>query len=153
MYAGSFRFCLRWLLLGVWLCAGLAAAAIDNPDAPDLVAAFQARLAPFEQRVSEAAGGDANAALAQQARFLDDELNAAYQGLLRRLDAEQRRRLVQSQRQWLLYRDAEFKLSARLWTRETSGSSANLGRGLYQAALVRQRIEQLLGMMRNVPSQ
>ncbi len=147
------KLCARWLLVLTRLCAGYAAAAIDNPDAPDLVAAFRARLAPFEQRVSEAAGGDVNTALTQQARFLDNELNTAYQTLLRRLAAPQRQLLAQSQRPWLPHRDAGFKLAARLWTRELSGSSANLGRGLYQAALVRQRIEQLLSILRTLPSQ
>ena len=88
--------------------ATLAAAAIDNPDAPDRVAAFAARAAPLEAALAETSGGSAASQAGQAyAVFLDTELNTAYHALLARLQPPARQALVVSQRQWLRFRDAE----------------------------------------------
>ncbi|QPF71976.1 DUF1311 domain-containing protein [Roseateles sp. DAIF2] len=127
--------------------AGLlgGAHAIDNPDAPDRVGAFERRAAPLEQGLEASDGGGA-AAQAGRAydAFLDSELNIAYRELLSKLDDPARQALVEAQRRWLLFRDAEYGFMGRHWTRERSGSSASLSIAGYRSALVKTRIVQLL---------
>ena len=141
-----------------WLCGAVAwalagpALSIDNPDAPDWTAAFQARAQPLEEQVSVTAGGPGQAAAgATYARFLDGELNQAYQALLKQLEGEARRALVQSQRQWLAFRDSEGRFIARNWTLQNFGSSSALSRADYQASLVKQRVLTLLAYLQNYP--
>lgn len=128
-----------------------SAHAIDNPDAPDLLGEFRSQSELHEQRVHEAAGGNANAELGVQATFLDAELNRAYQALMARLSESQREALRESQRAWLKHRDAEAAFIAQLWTREDFGSSSTVSRGQHQARLVRDRVEMLLGVLQSLP--
>lgn len=147
-WAGVLRLMLLWLAL---LPVG-AALAIDNPDAPDRTGQFLARAQPLEAQVSDASGGIALArATGAYAKFLDAELNRAYTQLLAKLDEPARRALVQSQRQWLLFRDAELHFIGSNWTPENFGSSSALSRGGYAAALVKQRVVTLLGYLQNYP--
>ena len=126
--------------------------AIDNPDAPDLLAAFQARAQPLEERRSAASGGPAQAQAARAyAAFLEAELNQAYQGLLPQLARPARTALVLSQRQWLRFRDAEGAFIDRQWVAHDFGSSAALSRAEYRAELVRQRVLSLLAYRQSVP--
>lgn len=127
------------------------ALAIDNPDAPDLTAAFQARAKPLEDRIGEAAGGgpalaQANAAYAQ---FLDAELNQAYAQLQAQLKPADRRALTQAQRRWLRFRDAEDQFIDHNWTPQNFGSSSALSRAGYRAMVVRQRVLALLAYLQN----
>jgi uncharacterized protein YecT (DUF1311 family) len=142
---------LPWAL--ALLFQACAVQAIDNPDAPDLLGEFRSQSVLHEQRVAEAAGGNASAALGAQAAFLDAELNRAYQALMTRLPEPQRKALRESQRAWLNHRDAEAAFTAQLWTREDFGSSAVLSRGLHQARLLRDRVEMLLGVLQSLPGE
>ena len=150
----------RWLrgaaassLLGWAVWAGHPAWAIDNPDAPDWTAEFNARAKPLEERWSAEAGSPGEAAAAQAyARFLDAELNQAYQALLRQLQGEPRRALLQSQRQWLAFRDAEHRFINGNFTPQAFGSSSSLSRADYRASLVRQRVLTLLAYLQNYPA-
>ena len=128
--------------------------AIDNPDAPDLVAGFEARAKPLEDSVDQAAGGGGAlpTALNAYSAFLDRELNTAYASLMARLSPALRRDLQQSQRRWLAWRQSELAFIDRQWTREAAGSSASLTRGLYRNALVKQRTLTLLQYLREIPS-
>ena len=145
---------LQGLLAGMvaWLLALAPCLALDNPDTPDLAAAFQSRALPFEARLSEAAGGPG---LAQAARayaaFLEAELNQAYQQLLPHLAKPARAALLLSQRQWLRFRDAEGVFIDGNWVAQDFGSSAALSRVDYRAALVRQRVLSLLAYRQNYP--
>lgn len=146
-----------WLLAAgataLWLATGRAAWAIDNPEAPDWTAAFQARAQPLEERWTAEAGGPGEAAAAlAYARFLDAELNQAYQALLDLLQAEPRRALVRSQRQWLAYRDAEQRFIHNAFTPQTFGSSSALSRADYRHTLVKQRVLTLLAYRQNYPA-
>lgn len=119
--------------------------AIDNPDAPDRVEAFERRAAPLEQQLAETSGGGAAVRAGQEyASFLDAELNAAYRALLAHLRSPAREALVESQRRWLNFRSAESHFIARHWTRARSGSSATLSAAGYRNALTKERVVQLL---------
>ncbi len=147
----------RWLCgAAAWALAGWAgrpAWAIDNPDAPDWTAEFNARAKPLEERwAAEAGGPGAAAAGLAYARFLDAELNQAYQALLQQLQGEPRRALVQSQRQWLAFREAEHRFIAGNFTPQAFGTSSALSRADYRASLVRQRVLTLLAYLQNYPA-
>ncbi|MBL8472385.1 MAG: DUF1311 domain-containing protein [Rhodocyclaceae bacterium] len=145
------------------LAAGVASAtlallplstwAIDNPDAPDLAAAFEVRAKHYEARVAAAAGGgpELSVALAEYAKFLDQELNAAYAGAHARLGAAGKADLRAAQRRWLAWRDAEGAFIDGQWTQSTAGSSYLLTRALARAAPVRERTLSLLRYLRELP--
>jgi uncharacterized protein YecT (DUF1311 family) len=119
--------------------------AIDNPDAPDRVASFERRAEPFEKQLSATDGGSAATRAGHAyAAFLDAELNTAYRALLYHLDSPAREALVESQRRWLRFRDADYAFITRHWTRERSGSSASLSIAGYRNTLVKERIVRLL---------
>ena len=150
----QWRALLQGLVAGVaaWLLMQAPCWAIDNPDAPDLVAAFQSRAQPFEARLSEAAGGPGLPPAARaNAAFLEAELDQAYQQLLRQLGKPARATLLLSQRQWLRFRDAEGVFIDGNWVAQDFGSSAALSRADYRAGLVKQRVLSLLAYRQNYP--
>ena len=127
--------------------AGFAASAgaVDNPDVPDRVAAFERRAAPFEKQLAGTDGGSAASSAGQSyGSFLDAELNQAYRALLSNLKGPAHAALAESQRRWLRFRDAEYDFIARHWTRERGGSSASLSVAQSRNALVKERVLQLL---------
>jgi uncharacterized protein YecT (DUF1311 family) len=148
------RHWLRAIVAGACLTPGAGPTwAIDNPDAPDWTAAFTTRAQPLEARWSAEAGGPGGAAAAQAyARFLDAELNQAYQALLQQLPGEARRALVQSQRQWLAFRAAETRFIHGNFTPQNFGSSSALSRADYGTSLVKQRVLTLLAYLQNYPA-
>jgi uncharacterized protein YecT (DUF1311 family) len=149
----NMKWTLPSLVFLAWVMAFLSMApvwAIDNPDGPNRVAEFLTRAEPFEQRLAEESSAAALASAAREyERFLDVELNQAYQQLLVHVGGKSRHALVASQRQWLLFRDAENSFINRNWTQEAFGSSSKLSRADYHAALVRQRIVILLAYLQN----
>lgn len=139
--------------LAAWLLAQAPCWAIDNPDAPDQVAAFQSRAQPLEARRSDTAGGPGQAQAARAyAAFLEAELNQAYPLLLAQLAKPARAALLQSQRQWLRFRDAEGVFIDGNWVAQDFGSSALLSRADYRAGLVKQRVLTLLAYRQNYPT-
>lgn len=128
------------------------ARALDNPDAPNVVAEFEQRAKPFEQKISDSAGGGAVvAAYADYERFLDDELKRAYAALAKKLDRKRKLQLQRSQRTWLAFRNAEAAFIRDNWTTQQFGSSSQLSRGAYRSTLSRDRIVGLLHYLRNYP--
>ena len=131
------------------VCMGLAAPlahAIMNPDAPDYVAEFRQRAQPFENRLKHqsSVSGTAQAG-ADYAKFLDKELNQAYQLLLKKLtDPAVRETLRKSQRAWLTYYKAETDFIATNWVPANFGNSYELSRQEYSNALIKVRTEDLL---------
>jgi len=127
-----------------------SARAIDNPDAPDRKAEFLARAQPYEERLAAESGGPAMAmAATAYAKFLDVELNRAYQQLLGQLGDDARRALTRSQREWLRYLDAETRFIDRNWTPRNFGSSSALSRADYRSTLIKQRVLTLLAYLQN----
>ena len=131
------------------VCMGLAgplAHAIANPDAPDYSGQFEQRAQPFEKRLKHQSevSGTAQAGV-DYAKFLDKELNQAYQLLLKKLtDTEARETLKKSQRAWLAYYKAETDFIATNWVSANFGNSYKLSRQEYSNALIKARIEDLL---------
>lgn len=139
------------LVLALGLPAG-AVLAIDNPDRPDPVAEFASRAGDFETRIAGAGNDrDALATYAQYEQFLDRELNRAYTTLVRQGRDSRRQDLVRSQKSWLVFRDAELRFIANNWTPQDFGSSSAASRAAYRAALIRGRVETLLGYLRSYP--
>ncbi len=119
--------------------------AIDNPDAPDLIAEFEAREKPLIKKAHEAAGYNPGIiAYRDYLNFLDKELNVIYKTLHAKLPAEQQRQLKQSQLAWLKHRDLEFSLIDNTWKQPDFGSSSSITRGQFKASLIRSRIIQLM---------
>jgi hypothetical protein len=131
------------------LCAlgfALSASAVDNPDAPDHIGEFRQRSAPFEQAVSEAAGGAASAELGDWIEFLETELTQTEDALSAALPDSERSRLQRAQATWREQTIADEALARAVWTHERVGSSASLALGLERAAALQQRVELLLRM-------
>lgn len=126
--------------------------ALDHPDVPDYRTAFALRALPYQDALEQASSTTALAqAYEAQSRFLDGELNRAYQQLMGQLDADSRRKLVAAQRAWLVHQQAEADFIVTEWMPKRFGSSSTLSRAVYRNALVRARIEVLLGYLQNYP--
>jgi uncharacterized protein YecT (DUF1311 family) len=125
--------------------------AIDNPDAPDYVAEFRARSKAHESAINQEARTtqDFVSAYAAYECFLDEELNSAYRSLMDRLDEKALQRLIQSQKNWLKYRDTEFEFIGTNWRTENFGSSAVISRGAYRTTLIKDRVILLLHYLKN----
>lgn len=124
---------------------------IDDPDAPDLMAAFEQRAAPYEARISQEARTtqDIAQAYGDYQRFLEAELTKAYRELALKLAPAPRLRLIQSQRRWLAYRDAGFRFIDDNWTQARFGTSATLSRGAYRCSIVKGRVTELIQYLKN----
>ena len=135
----------------LFILFGSASFAIDNPDAPDYVAQFEARIAPLYSYVNEEAVSTSDYTLGYGKIYegLDIELNTAYAQLLSKLDDPQKKLLRESQRNWLKYRDAEFNFIVSNWDQEKFGSSYAMSIGVYKSTIVKNRIIELLWYLKN----
>jgi len=125
--------------------------AIDNPDAPDLIGEFEVREQFFLKEINNPHNGSRDYLVAYEnyQEFLDDELNKAYRLIRSRLPPERQQELIDSQRYWVKFRDAEFKLIKNTWTRQGFGSSAGISRGSYRCTIIKNRVLQLLHYAKN----
>jgi uncharacterized protein YecT (DUF1311 family) len=146
----------RAIILSSLMCLavdGPLSFAIDNPDSPDIVAEFQARCEKFELRVQEQGeySQDTGLAFSQYEKFLDQELNRAYVGLLQQTSGNPKQDLVRSQRRWLQFRDAEFQFIGSNWNVANFGTSSVVSRGAYRSTIVKERVLALLHYLKNYP--
>jgi len=120
--------------------------AIDNPDAPDLVAEFEAREKPFIVTIEKPSNttSDYSVAYSNYLKFLDKELNTVYKTLHTKLPEDKQKQLKSSQVSWLKYRDFEFAFIDSTWTNTDFGTSSGISRGQYKASVVRNRVVQLM---------
>lgn len=120
--------------------------AIDNPDAPDLVAEFELREKSFVAAIQKPTNTttDFSIAYADYQDFLDKELNKVYKTLRKNLPADKQKQLKTSQVSWLKYRDLEFTFIDSTWNNIDFGSSSAISRGEYRASLLRSRVVQLM---------
>jgi len=136
------------VLLG---CFSLSVKAIDNPDAPDYLGGFLDRAQSHEldlQQIPHTTQGYIEA-YADYERFLNEELDVAFNRLMTQLNDEVQFALRNSQQQWLSYRDKEFDFIAMNWTRNNFGSASVISRGDYRATIIKSRIELLLRYLQN----
>ncbi|AQT61305.1 lysozyme inhibitor LprI family protein [Cellvibrio sp. PSBB023] len=120
--------------------------AIDNPDAPDLLAEFELREKPFLAAIQKPTNTttDFSIAYANYQDFLDKELNRVYKTLRKNLPVDTQKQLKTSQVSWLKYRDLEFVFIDSTWNNIDFGSSSAISRGEYRASLLRNRVVQLM---------
>lgn len=127
--------------------------ALDNPDATDRLAAFEAREQPYRQTVQQPDNTtlDIIETYADYEAFLATELQQAYQDLYEQISPDARQAMQQAQCRWEQYRDAEMAMIQHTWTRATFGSSFALSRGEYRTNILRSRIVQLMHYANNYP--
>ena len=127
------------------------ARAIDNPDIPDYVGEFEIREQIHLSAINNPGSGSRDYLIAYNnyQLFLDEELNKAYSLIKSHLPAERQHELTTAQRQWIVFRDAEFELIKNNWTRQNFGSSAGISRGSYRCSIIRSRVLQLLYYAKN----
>lgn len=120
--------------------------AIDNPDAPDLVAEFEFREKLFIETAENPKNGyrDYLLSYTNYLEFLDKELNVVYQSLRENISEDQKQKLKESQVDWLKFRDREFSFIENTWTRADFGTSSSISRGQYKVTIVRNRVIQLM---------
>ncbi|PUA27745.1 MAG: hypothetical protein B0W54_14500 [Cellvibrio sp. 79] len=120
--------------------------AIDNPDAPDLVAQFETREKPFIIAIEKQNNttSDYSVAFANYLKFLDKELNTIYKTLRAKLPEEKQKQLKASQLSWIKYRDLELSFIDNTWTNKDFGTASAISRGQYKAGVVRNRVIQLM---------
>ena len=142
-----------WLAIAAFILVIInnPAFAIDNPDAPDLMAEFEIREKPLLAAIDSPSNTTRDYVLAytHYLEFLDRELNQVYQGLRAKLPHDKQKQLKSSQVKWLKYRDTEFAFIDNTWTAAAFGSSSSISRGQYKAAVVRDRVMQLMHYARN----
>lgn len=135
-----------WMLFCCSLCF-----AIDNPEAPNYIADFEAKSKNFEINIHKKTGNDSEIVLAykEYEKFLDEELNRTYAALMQRLKEPSKQNLIASQRRWLQYRDAEFLFISSNWTVENFGSSSTISRNGFRTTILRDRVIVLLYYLQN----
>ncbi len=120
--------------------------AIDNPDTPDLVSAFEVKTKPFEEKINLKAGGassELSGIFGEYEKFLDAELNTSYKNLLKQLQASEIEELKKAQRSWLKFKESEFLLIDKMVSKDKFGSSYQLARGNFRTKIFKDRITQL----------
>lgn len=143
----------RVALASLLLCTGAASQALTNPDTPNFLASFTQQARTFEDRVgAQSSTAEVVSASADYRKFLDQELNDAYQKLIKQLPAASVERLRASQREWVKhFRNEKIFIDAQ-WSRENVGTSAALSQAMFTNALVKARIEQLLAYRMEFPA-
>lgn len=120
--------------------------AIDNPDGARWLAPFEQQCQAFETRVQTQASDDSAtlAAYADYERYLDSELNRAYQRLLLALKGKARQQFIAAQRQWLGFRKTEQNFIDQHWTPDRFGQSARLTRAASRVLVLKHRTHELV---------
>jgi uncharacterized protein YecT (DUF1311 family) len=136
----------RALLLAGVLLASTLANALDNPDLPDLLQAFESEAEQHEQAIAASGPTDADMLRAYAAyhSYLDQELDRHYRGLLARLDTRAAQQLRASQQRWLRWRETEQRFVDNNWTPANFGSSGRITRAASHALLLRHRVIELI---------
>lgn len=143
---------MRAACLGVAVLASTAAMAVDNPDAPDRLAAFEQRIQPLEAAIgNQNTTADMLRASSAYAKQLDVELNQTYRALMAKLGAPAAQKLRAAQRSWLSFMTTEAAFIDGTWNAQDFGSASALSRSEYRNRLTKARIVQLLDYLRSYP--
>lgn len=137
----------------MWVCALIStllltpglSQAIDNPDGTRWLAPFEQQCQAFETRLQDQATDAAILAVyADYERYLDGELNRAYQRLLPTLKGKARQQFIAAQRQWLGFRKTEQNFIDQHWTPDRFGQSARLTRAASRVLVLKHRTHELV---------
>ena len=141
----------RKIFSRLFLIVSFPVFAIDNPDVPDYVGEFEARMQKHETYLYEQATTtqDYREGFAAFEKDLDAELNQAYQLLMSNLAPGQQELLKQSQRDWIKFRESEYSFITNNWTAEQFGTSSVISRGNYRTMLIKSRVITLLNYLLN----
>lgn len=143
---------MRATCLGAAMLASTAAMAVDNPDAPDRMAAFEQRIQPLEAAVAnQNTTADMLRASSAYAKQLDVELNQTYRELMAKVGATGAQKLRASQRNWLAFMTTEAAFIDGTWNAKDFGSTSALSRSEYRNRVTKARIVQLLDYLRSYP--
>ena len=143
---------MRAACLGAAMLASTAAMAVDNPDAPDRLAAFEQRIQPLEAAVAnQNTTADMLRASSAYAKQLDVELNQTYRELMAKVGATGAQKLRASQRNWLAFMTTEAAFIDGTWNAKDFGSTSVLSRSEYRNRVTKARIIQLLDYLRSYP--
>lgn len=143
---------MRAACLGAAMLASTAAMAVDNPDAPDRLAAFEQRIQPLEAAVAnQNTTADMLRASSAYAKQLDVELNETYRELMAKVGATGAQKLRASQRNWLAFMTTEAAFIDGTWNAKDFGSTSALSRSEYRNRVTKARIVQLLDYLRSYP--
>jgi hypothetical protein len=125
--------------------------AIDNPDSPDLIGEFETREQAFLKKINNPHNSPRDYLIVYDSYqyFLNGELNKAYHLIKSKLSIEQQQELLHSQRNWIKFRNAEFKFIKNNWTRQNFGRSSGISRGSYRCTVIKNRVLQLLYYAKN----
>lgn len=141
---------MRAACLGAAMLASTAAMAVDNPDAPDRLAAFEQRIQPLEAAVAnQNTTADMLRASSAYAKQLDVELNQTYRELMAKVGATGAQKLRASQRNWLAFMATETAFIDGTWNAKDFGSTSALSRSEYRNRVTKARIVQLLDYLRS----
>lgn len=142
---------MKYLLLLLPLIFSNNAWAIDNPDAPDYVAEFEARMSPLQAVIQEKASTTVDISEGYKAleEALDKELNTAYRKLMQKLPESSKESLRSSQKQWLKFREAEFSFLSGNFNQADFGSSYVISIGGYRTSIIESRVKELLWYLKN----
>jgi len=146
---GAVYKCIVGCLLSIGLVVGVYA--IDNPEAPGLIGEFEKREIIYLTDIDNPKNStrDFLVAYDNYLNFLDEELENASEILKLKLPEARKSELIIAQQHWTKYREAEFELIKKTWTRKDFGSSAGISRGDYRTSIVKDRVIQLLHYAKN----
>ncbi len=143
---------MRATFLGAAILVSTAAMAVDNPDAPDRMAAFEQRIQPLEAAVAnQNTTADMLRASSAYAKQLDVELNQIYRELMTKVGPTGAQKLRASQRNWLSFMTTEAAFIDGTWNAKDFGSTSALSRSEYRNRVTKARIVQLLDYLRSYP--
>lgn len=143
---------MRATFLGAAILVSTAAMAVDNPDAPDRLAAFEQRIQPLEAAVAnQNTTADMLRASSAYAKQLDVELNQIYRELMTKVGPTGAQKLRASQRNWLSFMTTEAAFIDGTWNAKDFGSTSALSRSEYRNRVTKARIVQLLDYLRSYP--
>ena len=141
----------KFLCSAFFLILSSASYAIDNPDAPQYVTAFDSSSKIYLDKIADPKNTNSTYAVAYKSyqEFLDSEINKAYKLLLQKLPEKQKLALKKSQLAWIKHRDAEFAFIEENWVPANFGSSVVISKGDYKCKIIHDRVVQLLQYAQN----
>ena len=144
---------LQLLCCALFLVFNLGVFALPNPETPDLVGEFLKEADKYANKILEGnyTTQGYTEAYGKYEEFLDKKLNETYNILIKYLDKKNQKVLRESQRKWIIFRDAEFGFINSNWVRNSFGASYTMSRGSNKVSIVHNRVVTLLSYLQHYP--